>query len=51
MDLKGDISIVDWAALCPILKLLLALALALKCKFSIGFSKLIMQAKLEVNKH
>jgi hypothetical protein len=51
MDLKGDISMVDWATLCAILELLFVLALALKYKFSIGFSKLIMQAKLEVNKH
>lgn len=45
------ISMVDWATLRPILELLLVLALALKCKFSIGSSKLIMQAKLEVSKH
>jgi hypothetical protein len=51
MDLKGGISMVDWATLRPILELLLVLALALKCKFSIGSSKLIMQAKLEVSKH
>jgi hypothetical protein len=51
MDLKGDISMVDWAALCPILEFFLVLTLALKCKFSIGSSKLIMQAKLEVSKH
>jgi hypothetical protein len=50
MDLKGDISMVDCAALCLILELLLVLTLAFKCKFSIGSSKLIMQAKLEVNK-
>ncbi len=51
MDLKGDISMVDQATLCAILELLFVLASALKYKFSIGFSKLIMQAKLEVNKH
>jgi hypothetical protein len=52
MDLKGDISMVDCAALRPLLEqLLLVLAFALKCKFSIGSSKLTMQAKLEVSEH
>jgi hypothetical protein len=51
MDLKGDISMVDCAALRPVLELLPVPALALKCKFSIGSSKLTMQANLEVSKH
>lgn len=48
MDLKGDISMVDCAALRPVLELLPVPALALKCKFSIGSSKLTMQANLEM---
>ncbi len=42
---------VDCAALRPVLELLPVPALALKCKFSIGSSKLTMQANLEVSKH
>ncbi|CAM6042872.1 unnamed protein product [Sphagnum compactum] len=38
-------------ALRPVLELLPVPALALKCKFSIGSSKLTMQANLEVSKH
>jgi hypothetical protein len=42
MDLKGDISMVDCATLRLVLELLPVPALALKCKFSIVSSKLMV---------